>query len=590
MSLQVLRQKLSKSALSQRAHPDSMTTWSASIRLGIFTSMELLWIILAVVCYTHVVEVANGQNLRIKTVWTTFAVFYQVAAAAPLAGVLAYAFSCEWNRRGPSWQSRSGSAVSTLTVGLVDRARYALSQRASLPFVVAFVASILVTVLGAVAPATVSITPTYLARDMNLFVGSFSPNYDSTPVAASAAFLSNALVFMEQVQNVSYGYDMPPGTLFGMPKRELLGQNLSWTYDVAYYNYTCSYRAPTYRAVSGIWPLSLITDDTQAFNGTIAWLLIGANQSTYGHNPLNSSAPWPVEFLSLESIPSQNTTYNGTGFSDIWPFGTPTVSNAATGVIAVNASYSNTASILLCDPNLHIQPHLVSLVDQVFTVGEALSGEVNISSPNSEFGSDGAGPILSIILNPLLGGSKEMFSARRYSESRFSVPSSPVDWAAGQLTLQALPNAAADNGSVNGVAYYDVPQAPEVIASNIGRYVQSAAKAYLAQGLLNSTAGTFAKEAQVLEFVTVMQTSLEQMIATIGLVVLIVVATIILLVAGIGNLPLTVSTVEAVLRGKERETRQQIIMNSSYESIPLKSLSEEPAPPLVDVASATTPT
>ena len=228
-----------------------MTAWSAFIRLGVFAGMELLWIILAVVCYTHVVEVANGQNLRIKTVWTTFAVFYQVAATAPLAGVLAYAFSCEWNRRGAPWQSRSGSAVSTLTAGLVDRARYVLSQRASLPFMVAFTASILVTVLGAVAPATVSITPTYLARDMNLFVGSFSPNYDSTPVAAAAAFLSNALVFMEQIQNVSYGYDMPPGTLFGMPKRELLGQNLSWTYDVAYYNYTCSYRAPTYRAVSG---------------------------------------------------------------------------------------------------------------------------------------------------------------------------------------------------------------------------------------------------------------------------------------------------------------------------------------------------
>lgn len=38
---------------------------------------------------------------------------------------------------------------------------------------------------------------------------------------------------------------MPAGTLFGMPSREYLGQNLSWTYNVVYYNYTCSYGAPS---------------------------------------------------------------------------------------------------------------------------------------------------------------------------------------------------------------------------------------------------------------------------------------------------------------------------------------------------------
>ncbi|KAF7966511.1 hypothetical protein HWV62_38092 [Athelia sp. TMB] len=128
-----------------------------------------------------------------------------------------------------------------------------------------------------------------------------------------------------------------------------------------------------------------------------------------------------------------------------------------------------------------------------------------------------------------------------------------VNWAAGNLTLQALN----DSGDYFGVAYYDTPLPPDVVASNIGRYVQSAVKAYLVQGLLpisgraGNKTGTYASNAQQLLAVTVMQTSLEQMFATVGLVVLILTAVVSLLFVGIGNLPLTVSTVETVLQGKE---------------------------------------
>ncbi|KZP12154.1 hypothetical protein FIBSPDRAFT_898376 [Athelia psychrophila] len=89
MSLKSLKQQLSKKSLSHRAHPDSMTTWSASIRLGVFACLELAWIILAVVCRIKVIEIGDGDMLRIKTVWITFAVLYQVIATAPLVGVLA---------------------------------------------------------------------------------------------------------------------------------------------------------------------------------------------------------------------------------------------------------------------------------------------------------------------------------------------------------------------------------------------------------------------------------------------------------------------------------------------------------------------
>lgn len=133
------------------------------------------------------------------------------------------------------------------------------------------------------------------------------------------------------------------------------------------------------------------------------------------------------------------------------------------------------------------------------------------------------------------------------------VPLSPVNWAAGELTLQALNHSSSE---FYGVAYYDVPVAPEVIASNIGKYVQSAAKSYLVQGLLpisgqNISAGSSASDAQILQSVTTLQTSLEQMFATVGLVVLILIAAIALLIVGIGSLPLTVSAVQTVLDGKE---------------------------------------
>lgn len=88
-----------------------------------------------------------------------------------------------------------------------------------------------------------------------------------------------------------------------------------------------------------------------------------------------------------------------------------------------------------------------------------------------------------------------------------------------------------------------------MIASNIGKYVQSTARPYLAQGL--SLAGQSAENAQIQASVTAFQTSLEQMAATIGLFVLKVILAIAFLIVGIGSLPLTVSAVEIVLQGRE---------------------------------------
>ncbi|KZP12171.1 hypothetical protein FIBSPDRAFT_898391 [Athelia psychrophila] len=490
---------------------------------------ELVWIILAVMCRVRVIEIGDGEMLRIKTVWTVFAVLYQFIATAPLADVLAYVFFCEWNCGGIQRRSKGGIAVSTLAVGLVDRGIYASFKRSSLPFILAFLASLFATILSAVAPAVISINPIHLNQTAYFSVGTFFNT------SAGAEFTSNALVFLEQIQNFSYGYDMPAGTLFSMPSREYLSQNPSWTFDVVHYNYTCSYRAPTYQlslqaqdssawesvewvvddakyifdttSVPGVRPA--LTDRTGFFetglvqlaigvwplinwfgaenNGTIAWFFIG---TTYGHAGFDE-LPWRIEFLSLENIPTQNTTYNSTGFSDLWPL-------AAVPQSAIDES----------------------------------------ASEEEESGTFGYGPILSAILNPLLqgDGSSQKFSARRSWKRDF--PLSPVNWAAGALTLQALGNASKIS-SVNGVAYYDFPLAPEVS-------------------------------------VTALQTSLEQLAATIGLVVLIVILAIALLIVGIGSLPLTVSTVERVLQRNNGNNgdSERIAMNTSYESIPLKYLSE----------------
>ncbi|KAF7977170.1 hypothetical protein HWV62_4605 [Athelia sp. TMB] len=227
-----------------------MTTRSASIRVGAFAAMELMWIIFAIVCLARVIPISNGFILRIKTVWTTFTVFYQVVATSPLIGVLAYTFSCEWNRRGIQRQSDQGNAVSTSTAGLVERGVYVLFKHATLPFVLAFIASLLVTVLSTIAPATVSINPIFVNKSADFTVGSFTGYTDAGGTEGAATFLSNAFVFLEHIQNVSYGFDMPPGTLFGMPSRDYLGQNMSWSYEVTYYNYTCTFSPPTYQVLA----------------------------------------------------------------------------------------------------------------------------------------------------------------------------------------------------------------------------------------------------------------------------------------------------------------------------------------------------
>lgn len=280
-------------------------------------------------------------------------------------------------------------------------------------------------------------------------------------------------------------------------------------------------------------------------SGTLAWLFIGANKATYGHEVFGPSDTWLIELLSLENIPAQNTIYNSTGFSDLWPGGTPTANNPSTQVLAVNASYSNTASMLLCDPHMREETHVVSLVNQTFSIHEVVPSQ-----------GDSGGPMyaLGTLLNPLLGYGSLKFSARRDIYNELNIPLSPVNWAAGQLTLQAMNFTADYNNSVGGVTFWDEPLPPEVIAENIGGYIQSAAKAYLVQGLLpipnfnGSTIGVPATNASISLPVTILQTSAAQMFGTIALVVSILILAITLLFVGIGDIPLTVSTVEAVLR------------------------------------------
>ncbi|KAF7968296.1 hypothetical protein HWV62_31043 [Athelia sp. TMB] len=532
-----------------------MSALSVMIRVGLFMVLELAWIGFAVVCYSKHISIGSGGDvLRIKAVWTTFTVFYQLVATGPLVGVFMYTFSCEWNRRGVHHQSKEGIAVSTLTAGMADRGIYALFKRGSVPFILAFIASLLTTTLGTVAPATISINPTSLNQSTSFLVGSFQGLFIPT-VTTATSILSNALVVLEQVQNVSYGYDMPPGTLFGMPGRSQLGQNLTWIYDVVYFNYTFTYFISRY--ITGIWPLKI--NPPTVDNGTLAWLFIGANESIYltGDQFYPTHQSWLVEFLSMESIPIQNTTYNSTGFRDIWPMGTPTVNGVTgEGVLAVNASYSNSASVLLCNPHIRNETHWISQINQTFSVHETVPQSTE--TEEKDWGTLGdAASSLSTILNPLLGASNQKYTARPYLSD--DSPMSPVNLAAGQLTLQALNHTFAVGDYLEGVTYYDVPLHPELIASKIGFYLQSAAKTQLVYGLLPITydatqaqakVGTIADNALIVVSVTILQTSLEQMLAAIALLVAIIILLVGLLIAGIGSQPLTVATVEMVLHGK----------------------------------------
>ncbi|KAF7977171.1 hypothetical protein HWV62_4607 [Athelia sp. TMB] len=229
--------------------------------------------------------------------------------------------------------------------------------------------------------------------------------------------------------------------------------------------------------------------------------------------------------------------------------------------------------------------------------------EVAPSQANSSMA--GTPFVLATFLNPLLGdGSLKFsarrnilkFSARRNMFSELDIPLSPINWAAGQLTLRAMNFTAEYNKSVGGLTYWNVPLAPEVIAAKIGGYIQSAAKAYLVQGLLpnasdnGSTAGEPAMNALMLQSVTILQTSADQLFGTIALVASILILAVALLYVGIGDIPLTVSTVEEVLKEKDDLDAQGVQMKidptaahesetdraeaHEFEIIPLHRLSE----------------
>jgi hypothetical protein len=225
-------------------------TW----RFALFFLLEAAYLILVTVCLFHTVVLPASwepHQTQVRGAFTVITIWWQTIALWPLSEILSNAYSSEWHQL----HSKSGrlepgetDVVSTLSSGVPDRARYALtSSSASNAFRTCFIVSGVVLLLHHVAPGAMTISIVRVPTEGLIEIGNFtSPLGEGTNEQMNSAM---TIARLENIEDGHFEYSMyPPYTIVGWPADIGYLNNqttIHYQSDAAYWSHSCSWDAST---------------------------------------------------------------------------------------------------------------------------------------------------------------------------------------------------------------------------------------------------------------------------------------------------------------------------------------------------------
>ncbi|TFK39642.1 hypothetical protein BDQ12DRAFT_722479 [Crucibulum laeve] len=360
------KQIISESDLKIRHMP----RWVFFFRIVGFVVMEVIFIGVALKClYNPLVLNLSRYSIPAKGALTITFIIWQTLAVVCAQDIILHIFSDEWSAQLSSrglLEPGITDQVSTLTSGMLQRIQFFFTGGATLLYRVALVAHLALLGLGGLAPGSMSVSYIILDTSMSLNVSELTissrPDTDDSRLAIQRAAM---VVHLEQMENISYGFDVePPNSVFGWPPLSTRNSNSTIRYptSVVKFSHSCSWEVPTpypglnipawnvggvswrpwstylndsrtLNSVTGIIPLY----QTLTYDARSAYLFVGGN-ATY--RPVN---PVSTNIVALDGIP---TAYNASGFV----------------LDGVSHNFSAPlASVLLCDPKPQISGGTVQL-------------------------------------------------------------------------------------------------------------------------------------------------------------------------------------------------------------------------------------
>lgn len=241
---------------SSHRTPPGEHPWSDYYRLVVFTLMEALFAALTWVCFKAPLQLPFSifdspfASPKVKSAFTTLFTIWHTIAIAFASGICANTFSREW----AAVPGSPTDAVSTVTATLWQQFLYFCGPRATNTYRAAFVASIVLLLMGSTAPSTITISSDPEVEDQIPL--SIISHIDSLTVttAVDSPELNNyfnrlervqAIMKLEKIDRVLVGYVPPDNWFVPLPYGDQPNAvRVEYKTDLISFNYSCEWREP----------------------------------------------------------------------------------------------------------------------------------------------------------------------------------------------------------------------------------------------------------------------------------------------------------------------------------------------------------
>lgn len=236
---------------------DIQFRYSFALRTLIFALLETGFIVLAAFATAKPIPLHLTSDITIaeaKGAITIITIIWHSLAVYLVKDVTLYVFSAEWMeqfRRSGRMISGETDIVSRLMSGLVNQTRHFVSLKASFPYCLAFLASLLFMALNGLGPSTITVNAISIRYPLSIQIANLtmttSPTWSFGPSIQLLANRANFIIRLENFEKVDYGFQGEDSVLIPWPTSDLLKANGTITYqsDVIKYDFTCSWKQPT---------------------------------------------------------------------------------------------------------------------------------------------------------------------------------------------------------------------------------------------------------------------------------------------------------------------------------------------------------
>lgn len=241
--------------------PPRLTRRAFLTRIAIFIFLEAAFLLLCVICLNEQIVLTFSVSLsNAKAGFTVISIIWQLLATFPIIDISAHCFSSEWYSQ---WQRSHDlvpgrtDLVSTLTTGMIERIRYAISPRASNRFRAALVISLLCSAIRALVPGSLSLVDGLHEEKIKIQVATVGKNSENVTEGLdgnladwfdSSLGRGEVVSELEQDQVLAFGLGVPIGWMVGWPKVALkdLAGSLRYPTDIVHFDFQCDWRGPDF--------------------------------------------------------------------------------------------------------------------------------------------------------------------------------------------------------------------------------------------------------------------------------------------------------------------------------------------------------